>query len=89
MINAAGFTLSAGAEAEKALSRLVEPVTREVPWENARSVENRITMAISAQSRRLRLESSTSSSSSSSSSRTSSLIWQVERRDGAVRGLRL
>lgn len=57
MLAAAHFELAGGtarADARAALARLVQPVTREVPCGNARSVENRIAMTISMQSKRLR-----------------------------------
>lgn len=53
MIRAASFELSNDAESPDALRALIEPVPREVPCGNARSVENRITAAIAAQSGRL------------------------------------
>lgn len=56
MIHLSHFQLSNDAEAREALTRLVAPIVTEVPCGNARSVENRIAAAISAQSTRLREE---------------------------------
>ena len=53
IVDAASFELSDEPDAAEALRRLVEPVPRELPCGNARSVENRIAAAISAQSTRL------------------------------------
>lgn len=59
MLDAAFFRLR-DADAAAALERLVQPITRERPCGNARSVENRIATAILCQSQRLRKDSTLS-----------------------------
>ena len=63
MLGGAGFALRSGGkgeggggDADEALERLVAPIVLEEPCGNARSVENRISAAIAAQSTRLSAE---------------------------------